>query len=351
MSQIRLLIVDDSAVMRQAIRRLVQIDASIEVIGEAADGRRAVEQNAALRPDVITMDVNMPVMGGLEALTQIMREAPTRVLVVSASTVEGAEETLQALDAGAIDVLAKPQNEVGHVHLADLSRPLLDKIHAVASANLDAVRPMSGHIPLRPTFPSSAGGDCVIVVGTSTGGPKALQAILPALPADMPAPMLIVQHMPPAFTAQMARRLNATSAIEVREAQDGDELRPGLVLLAPGDRHLLLRDRRHVCLASEPADAPHRPSVDQLFLSAAEVYGQQSVAVVLTGMGRDGFLGAQRLKELGAPIIAQNRETSTIFGMPGAVAELADVVCPLGLMPAAILRALRTLPDSRRGQD
>lgn len=343
MPEIRLLIVDDSLVMRRAIHEIVNHVDDIVVVGEAPDGARAIEMNAQLRPDVITMDVNMPVLDGIGALTQIMREAPSRVLMVSALTVDGAELTLQALEAGAVDILAKPTNEVGSTILDQLRAPLLDRIRAAATVNLDVQPRVPQALPERPPLDLVGPGERVVLIGSSTGGPQALQALLPALPADLPAPVLIVQHMPPTFTAQMARRLNSLCALDVSEAVDGESLSAGQVLIAPGDRHLVLSDRRRVALKDEPADADHRPSVDELFLSATGHYGTEAVAVVLTGMGRDGCLGARRLKAQGAHVIAQDRDTSSIYGMPRAVVEagIVDVECPLSLIPAAILQALR----------
>lgn len=343
MPNIRVLIVDDSLVMRRALRQIIEQDPAVEIVGEASDGRRAVAMNASLRPDVITMDVNMPVMDGIEALTVIMRDAPTRVLMVSALTTAGAQATLSALEAGAIDILAKPSSEIITVGLEPMRAPLLEKIHAVATANLDALRRAPRRPPERPESKLAGPGERVVVIGTSTGGPQALQSILPALPGNLPTPVLIVQHMPPTFTAQMAKRLNSLCELNVSEAREGDELRAGRVLIAPGDQHLVLRDRLHAGLELEPSEVHHRPSVDELFLSAEAVYGSQAVAVILTGMGDDGCVGAQRLKARGATVIAQDRDTSAIYGMPGSVVDsgAADVICPLSLIPGAIVKALR----------
>lgn len=348
MSKIRLLIVDDSAIMRKAIQQAAESDPGIEVVGQARHGREGVDMVAALKPDVVTMDVEMPEMNGIEALRAIMSDSPARVLMVSTLTSEGASTTLEALALGAIDAFAKPTGASGAVQITALQRDLPARIRAVASANLDALQarrpPRPAPASTTTTTPASAtASKRLVLIGTSTGGPNALATVLPALPADLPAGVLIVQHMPPVFTGQLARRLNSQSALEVREAVDGDEIRDGVVLIAPGGKHMVLRQRTVVGLDDEPADADHRPSVDVLFHSAAAHWGRDATAVVLTGMGRDGCDGAAALKRKGTTIVAQDESTCVVFGMPGAVvgAGLADSVCPLSMVPAMIGRSLR----------
>lgn len=345
MPNTRLLIVDDSVIMRKAIQQVVERGPGIEVVGVASNGREAIDLNARLRPDVITMDVEMPVMDGLDALAEIMRTAPTRVLMVSALTTAGADTTLQALAYGAVDFLPKPVGVSGVVQIAALKDVLLPKITAAVSANIDALRAPQFRQPSRTTAASTTGirAGQVVLIGASTGGPTALQRVLSSLPASLPAGVLVVQHMPPTFTAQLARRLDGGCELHVKEAEEGDEIRAGTVLLAPGDRHLVLRDGGHVGLDTEPADAPHRPAVDVLLESAAAYYGADATVVILTGMGRDGCRGSAALKEKGANVIAQDEESSVVYGMPGAVAEagLVDTQCPLSLVPAMIVRSLR----------
>jgi two-component system chemotaxis response regulator CheB len=345
---IRLLIVDDSLLTRKVLQQLAESDPGIEVVGLASSGTEAIEKAHLLKPDLITLDAIMPGMDGLETLKRIMRDCPTQVLMVSGVTTEGAETSLDALALGAVDFLAKPTGG-NPAELGKLRAEFLGKIHALARrkakpAPTPAPAPVSP--PSRPLVsptPKLAAKKEVVLIGTSTGGPNALQVVIPRLPGDLPVGVLIVQHMPATFTQTLATRLDRLSALSVKEAQEGDEIRPGQVLLAPGHSHLVLRGRSRVGLDSEPAKVPHRPAVDVMMASAAEVYGPAALGVIMTGMGQDGKEGLALLKAKGGAVIAQDERSCVVYGMPRAVVEagLADAICPLGEIAATILHHLR----------
>ncbi len=348
--KIRLLIADDFEIIRNTIARVVAIDGDIEVVAEAANGLEAVEKACQLRPDVVLMDMRMPVMDGMQALGEIMRRCPTSVLMVSAFVKEGAEDALAALDAGAVDFVPK-LDASGSMDIGLFRRMLLEKIRSSAQARPLPLSPSVSppiiaqgerHLPAdhSPHFERDRAEIDIVLIGASTGGPNALQTVIAGLPGDLACGVLIVQHMPAAFTGQLAARLNRLSALAVREASEGDAVEPGQVLLAPGDRHLVLRELGRVGLDEEPSKSLHRPSVDVLVHSGAKVYGRHALAVILTGMGEDGAQGTAALKECGGVVIAQDEATSVIYGMPRAVADLADEVCPLSKVAPAILSYL-----------
>jgi len=342
--KIRVLVVDDSLFMRAAVRRLLEKDPRFEVVGEARDGREAVAQVAALRPDVCTMDFNMPELDGAGAVREIMRAHPTPVVMLSAHTQKGARETFEALAAGAVDFVAKPQGEIS----ADLSRvgvELIAKLAAVAHAT---PRPMDS----APTPPAPAArltspraiervGPRVAVVAISTGGPAALGRLVPRLPSDTSHAMVVVQHLPAGFTAALAERLDSISAVRVREAAHGDLVEAGLVLIAPGDRHLEFDDQGRVRLVDGPELHGVRPAADVTMRSAAQVFGRRAIGVVMTGMGRDGAEGLKAIKDAGGATLAQDQPTSVVYGMPRAAAETGavDRVVPLDDLADAIRRA------------
>jgi two-component system chemotaxis response regulator CheB len=358
MSRIRLMIVDDSLFTRKMLQQMVESDPRVEVVALANNGEEAVEKAHQFKPDIITLDVIMPVMDGIAALKQIMRECPTQVLMVSGVTTEGAEVTLDALALGAADFLPKPTGG-NPAELGKLGKELLEKIHAIAGrrrqplpAPIPAPAPTSAPetkhaaAPAHPAAPPKtrlAGKKEIVLIGTSTGGPNALQVVIPRLPADLPVGVLIVQHMPATFTQPLAARLDRISAVKVKEAQEGDEILPGQVLLAPGHSHLVLRERGRVGLDQEPANVPHRPAVDVLMASAAKVYGGSALGVIMTGMGQDGKEGMTQLKAKGGTIIAQDERTCVVYGMPRAVVEagLADAICPLEEIAATIIHHLK----------
>ncbi|AIY16331.1 protein-glutamate methylesterase/protein-glutamine glutaminase [Pimelobacter simplex] len=349
MTQIRVLVVDDSALVRRLVRTALQQAADIEVAGVARDGVEAVRMVDELRPDVVTLDIEMPNLDGLGALTQI-REKHARLPVIMFSTLteRGATATLDALSRGASDYVTKPSN-TGQIAdgIAAIRDQLVPRIRALAgirklTPGVGGGRPVvRRERALPPATPVSA-----LLIGCSTGGPDALARLLPQLPADLGVPVLVVQHMPPVFTAMLAQRLDKASALTVREAADGDDVRPGEVLIAPGDFHLRLRRTAlgaRVVLDQGPQENFCRPAVDVLFRSALEVYGGGALATVLTGMGQDGLAGARELAAAGARIVVQDEESSVVWGMPGAVAGagLADDVLPLERLAERISATVR----------
>lgn len=344
---IRVLIVDDSAFVRQALARMLSSDSGIEIAGTAVDGKDAVEKVLALRPDVVTLDVKMPRMGGLEALRRIMTLCPTPVLLLSSLTSEAADITLRGLELGAMDFVDKSSVQ-GHMNLFALAEELKLKVRALAGVPRNK---LVGSAPVLPAAgPALAParrerGVAVVVIGTSTGGPPALQAIIPRLPQDLPIAVLVVQHMPVGFTRSLAERLHARSPIPVREAEDGELVQPGQVLIAPAGLHMKVRRRAEgvrVVLDEEPRAALHRPSVDVLMASVAKVYGARVLGVVLTGMGSDGVEGLRAIREAGGRTLAESEESCVIYGMPKAAVEagVVDESLPLTAVPDAILAAV-----------
>ncbi|MGE0452551.1 MAG: chemotaxis response regulator protein-glutamate methylesterase [Vicinamibacteria bacterium] len=340
---IRVLIVDDSAFVRQALQRMLRDDSEISIVGVANDGREGLEKARELRPDVVTLDVQMPRMGGLEALEQLMAEQPTPVLLLSSLTRQGADVTLRGLELGALDFIDK--SSVGSMNILTLTDELRAKIKALARippSRLSAVR--HEERPATPRAREGAGAECV-AIGTSTGGPPALQTIVPRLPAAFDAALLIVQHMPPGFTRSLAERLAARSTLPVREAEDGEPVLAGQVLIAPAGLHMKLKRRGEkvrVWLDEEPRGSLHRPSADVLMASVARVYGARSLGVILTGMGSDGVLGLRAIREAGGRTLAESEETCIIYGMPKAAVEAGVVErsVPLGMMAQEILTAV-----------
>jgi two-component system, chemotaxis family, protein-glutamate methylesterase/glutaminase len=346
--KIRVLIVDDSLFMRAAIARALPAD-RFEVVGQAKDGSDAVAQIARLAPDVVTMDFNMPGMTGADAVRLIMQQRPTPVVMFSAHTRHGAKETFDALSAGAVDFLTKPDGEVSvdlsriadelrrKLIAAAQSRPRASSVAAAprASASLTGLRSpgaSSSWTAMPITQPGGLARLCVI--GISTGGPAALSELVPALPADLRLAIVVVQHMPAGFTGPLAERLDALSRVSVHKAQPGDRPVSGTVLIAPGDRHLEFDDRGAVALTDGPLVNGCRPAADVTMISAARVYGRRALAVVMTGMGKDGAAGALAIKRADGKTLAQDQASSVIYGMPKAaidagaideVAALADI--------------------------
>jgi two-component system chemotaxis response regulator CheB len=322
---IRVLIVDDSAFVRKALSRMLGGAPDIEVVGAAVDGQDGVEKVLSLRPDVVTLDVKMPRLDGLEALRRIMAECPTPVLLLSSLTGEGADVTLRGLDLGALDFVDKSSVE-GHMNLLALADELVEKVRGLAKAHRrPPVAPAAAQLPL-PEFARQRAD--LVVIGTSTGGPAALQTVIPALPADLSVPVLVVQHMPIGFTRSLAERLDQRSDLVVREARDGEALSPGRVLIAPAGRHLKVhrvQGEPRVLLDYEPLDALHRPSVDVLMQSAARTFGGAVLGVVLTGMGADGVEGLRAIRAAGGRTLAESEDTCVIYGMPKAAIEAGVV--------------------------
>lgn len=351
---IRVLIVDDSGFFRRRLTEIFQLDPLIEVIDYAADGQEAIDKVKSCHPDVITMDVEMPVMNGIDATRQIMKECPTPILMFSSLTYAGAQATLDALEAGATDFLPKRFDDISSDRVT-ASRILCARVKALAmprresTLSSQATRQKPVVRSPEPATTSSAQVTPanrprrrrafipedydVVAIGTSTGGPIALQEVLTRLPARFPLPLLLVQHMPAKFTEAFASRLNQMCMIEVREAKNGDELQPGVALLAPGGLQMKLEKRagRLLVRVEEEEDQlqNYRPCVDVTFNSINKATGSRTLAIILTGMGSDGQKSCNLLKSTGATIWAQDQRSSTIYGMPGAVSNIADQILSL----------------------
>ncbi len=343
MTKVKVLVVDDSFFMRRFISGMLTNSPGIEVIDTAKNGLEAVKKTLELSPDCITMDVEMPVLDGLEAVRRIMRERPTPIVMLSTLTQEGAEVTLRALSLGAVDFLPKPVSNP-YTGIVELEKELQEKVLACGTMRRERLYAASespaAPAPLALPAASSTGGhkSRLVVIGSSTGGPNALQQIIPRLPGSFPSPMVIVQHMPVGFTRYLAERLNSISPLEVREAREGDSLRPGTVLLAPGGTHLRIDNLRHVRLTTEPTRHGVRPSVDVTLETAAAVAGKDAVGVILTGMGSDGAEGLGCVKRVGGTTLAQDENSCVVYGMPRAAVEMGyvDQIIPLHGMAEAI---------------
>jgi two-component system chemotaxis response regulator CheB len=318
--KVRVLVTDDSLFMRATIKKLLERDGRFDVVGEAKNGQDAVDKVRALKPDVCTMDFNMPVLDGISALREIMRIQPTPVVMLSAHTREGARETIDALREGAVDFVTKPSGEVS-AELGDVAPRLVAKLLAAAQAKLaPPPRPIEPVVAVPTTH-----GLHVVVVAVSTGGPAALSHFLPALPADAPLALLIVQHLPAGFTAPLAERLDGMCAFNVREAVEGDRPMPGVALIAPGDRHLDIHSDGRVHIVEGPELNGVRPSADITMRAAARIFGRRAVGVVMTGMGRDGAEGIRAIKQAGGATLVQDQASSVIYGMPRAAVETGCV--------------------------
>ena len=361
---VKVLVVDDSGFFRRRVSEILSADPNIQVVGTATNGKEAIDQALALKPDVITMDYEMPMMDGITAVRHIMQRCPTPVLMFSSLTHEGARVTLDALDAGAVDFLPKNFEDISR-NPEKVKQLLCEKILSISRSNRRAntytapapvaapaptpssVSSYGSSAPARPAptplptrAPASTGPSSpapkrkaykLVAIGTSTGGPVALQRVLTQLPANFPAPIVLIQHMPAAFTKAFAERLDKLCRISVKEAEDGDILRPGLALLAPGGKQMMIDGRGAVKILPGDERLNYKPCVDITFGSAAKSYGDKVLAVVLTGMGADGREGARLLKQGGSAIWAQDEASCVIYGMPMAIvkADLADAIYSL----------------------
>jgi two-component system chemotaxis response regulator CheB len=357
--KVRVLIVDDSASVRQTLTEVLSSDPEIEVMGTAADPFAAAQRMSRELPDVITLDVEMPRMDGISFLRRIMAQRPIPVVMCSSLTEEGSHTLMQALEAGAADVICKPKVETRQF-LMESRVAICDAVKAAARAKLGRLRPdrlprlevakkLSADAMMPAPNPNGRAmartTEKVVCIGASTGGTESLRVVLEALPSDCPG-IVIVQHMPEKFTAAFARRLDSLCAVTVKEAADGDTVLRGQVLIAPGNRHTLLQRsgaRYHVAVKDGPLVSRHRPSVDVLFRSAAQYAGANAVGILMTGMGDDGAKGLLEMRQAGAQTVAQDEATCVVFGMPKEAIALgaADKVMPLDLIPSEILRAGR----------
>ncbi len=344
---IKILIVDDSAFMRKLLSDLFSAEPDFVVIDTARNGMDAVTKVKQLKPDLITMDVEMPIMDGIKSLEVIMKEMPTPVLMISSLTKSGAEATIRALELGAVDFVAKSAGIMSSI--AGISNEILVKSRAAAQAKIFKLTEKPARV-LPITKPAtyataSPGDELILAIGTSTGGPRALQEIITKLPGNLPCGVVIVQHMPPGFTKSLSDRLNSLSALTVKEAEHNDVIRPGLVLIAPGDYHMEIEregNKKVIKLNQAPPIGGHRPAVDPMFESVAKIYGQRIVGVILTGMGHDGAKGIKAIKEQRGYTIAEDQSTAVVFGMPKSAIELGvvDKVAPLQAIAAEIVKAV-----------
>lgn len=370
MNKIKVLIVDDSIFMRKALETLLSGEPDIEIVGMAKNGLEAIEMAEQFKPDIITMDIEMPTMDGITALERIMKSSPTPVIMVSSLTKEGADATLKALDLGAVDFMTKDSQSFGGT---DIEKGLKDKIRKFAknkslvklltpSSTSNFNSNQSFRIPGAHSHPTSVstpfahsshvdgskrvvinktGIKRVVALGTSTGGPQSLQKVIPLFPADLGVPVVVTQHMPPNFTQSLATRLNTLSKVEVVEAQGKEKLEPNVVYIAKGGYHLKFQKvgaSVYTELSTEPSNVFNIPGVDVMVDSIAEIYGKECLGVIMTGMGSDGCKGLKNLKNMGGTIIAQNEPSCIVYGMPRAVVDagIADEIVPLEEIAARI---------------
>ncbi|MDP4188589.1 MAG: chemotaxis response regulator protein-glutamate methylesterase [Bacteroidota bacterium] len=358
---IRALIVDDSALIRKLLSDILSEDPNIKVIGTAINGKDGLEKIEKLRPDVVLLDNVMPVLDGLKTLYRIMKECPTPVVMVSALGEKAEEITLTAFEYGAVDVIQKPEGILSQ-SMPDMAEEICRKIRAAAKANLENLECMRNRELEKPEInkreekreeirfrKETTSVRNVLAIGASTGGPRALEKLISSLPADIPAAVLVVQHMPAGFTASLSRRLNSKTALRVKEAQEGDMVEEGTVLVAPGNYHMEIvpktikgRKKEVVHLSCGPKELGSRPSVNALFRSIAPIYGSKVVSLVLTGMNCDGADGAEQVKKMGGKVIAEAQSSCVIYGMPKEIVKrkLADFVLPLDKMAEEIMKII-----------
>ncbi len=339
----RVLIVDDSVFMRKAIRSMLAGDPQVEIVGEGRNGKEGLELARRLRPDVITLDIEMPEMDGLACLRRIMSECPTHVIMVSSLTTEGSHAALTALRYGAADIFAKDSSIVSTT-LTAIKDELLERVHALSASRKPAAASRGAGTEAKPPHFRPGQFD-LICVGSSTGGPPVLEKIVTDLPADLSAPMIIAQHMPEVFTRSMAERFSQTAQIRVLHVQDGMMIEARTVYICPGGQNTHVRragaGRWVMRVDREPAQTVYFPSADALFASAAEVCGARTLCVVLTGMGEDGLHGARQVRDKGGIILAQNEESCVVYGMPKAVT--VNGLTAASLTPEGLTASLRSL--------
>ncbi|MGR9050134.1 protein-glutamate methylesterase/protein-glutamine glutaminase [Halobacillus faecis] len=345
MKQIRVLIVDDSAFMRRILTDILEKDYRIQVVGTARNGKDCLDKLEILRPDVVTMDIEMPVMDGLEALEKIMGNSPLPVVMVSSLTQEGAESTMKAMSLGAVDFIQKPSGSIS----LDMEKVDKDVVHKVLIAGQARVNPPLKRSSVKVRLPDNQIEEGqLIAIGTSTGGPRALQEVLTSLPGNLPAPILVVQHMPKGFTKSLALRLNRLSEISVKEAEHMEEIHKGAAYIAPGGYHMEVvkhNERLVIHLNESSPRNGHRPSVNVMFSSIAKLPGISTTSVIMTGMGSDGLEGILAMKEYGRAVytIAEDESTCVVYGMPKAIVKsgLADDVRKLNEISRSIIESLQ----------
>ncbi|HCV42264.1 MAG TPA: chemotaxis response regulator protein-glutamate methylesterase [Bacteroidetes bacterium] len=352
---IKVVVVDDSAFMRKSLSLMLESDPQIKVVATARDGKEGIEKIREFKPDVVTLDVEMPVMDGLTALSVIMKEMPLPVLMVSSITTDGAKATIDALNLGAVDFIPKELSYVS-VNITKIKDDLITKIKQIVQSSslqfrMQRIRASQSRIQKSGSDPGPSARRTsirprsdlrAVVIGISTGGPFALLQIIPKLPASFPLGVAIVQHMPPKFTKSLAERLNGLSEVEVREASEGDRMQPGVVLIAPGGRHLTFHHSGgsvHVKTPLEPANTLYRPCADIMMNSAVQAFQGPLLGVIMTGMGKDGLEGLKAIKKRSGYVIAQDEETCVVYGMPKAAVDegVVDTVLPLEEIPNALV--------------
>ncbi len=358
--KVRILVVDDSAFMRKALTMMLESDPQIEVVGTARDGHEGVEKARLLKPDLVTMDIEMPRMDGLTALREIMSKNPIPVMMISSISTEGAQATLDALEMGAVDFIPKQSSYVS-LDIVKIRDELLAKIKDIVRRksilmSRFRLRGVTGKRVIAKDHRRATAVDytqvkatrkrnhpvSVIAIGSSTGGPLALQSVIPKLPRNLPVGIVIAQHMPPTFTKSLADRLNSLSQVTVIEASGGERIEPGCVYIAPGGRHMTVRRSGAsgiVAVTDSPSDTLYKPCVDVLLNSVAQAYGRTTLGVMLTGMGTNGVNGARLIRSQGGVLIAQNEESCVVYGMPRAVieADLANHIQPIERIASEIV--------------
>ena len=354
-NKISAVVIDDSAFMRKSISIMLESDPDIKVIGQAKDGEEGYNTVKSLKPDIVTLDIEMPKMDGLTALKKIMKDCPTSVLMLSSLTTEGAEVTLKAMEYGAVDFIPKELSYI-NVNIIKIKEELINKIKEIVKQRalkdrLKRIQRLNSKISTEPVkhevsqFLPKLGYES-IALGISTGGPFSLQKVIPKLNKKIQIPIFIVQHMPPKFTKSLAERLNGLSELEVKEAEDGETVRNGVVYIAPGGLHMTISKKMNsnisIQISKEPSTTLHRPSVDVMIQSVVDVYGKYTLGIIMTGMGKDGLEGIKKLKDLGGYCLAQDENSCVVYGMPKSVVDagLADVVAPLESISEIINKAV-----------
>ncbi|RJQ55772.1 MAG: chemotaxis response regulator protein-glutamate methylesterase [Nitrospiraceae bacterium] len=345
---VRVLVVDDSAFIRNTLTSMISSDPEIQVVGVARDGVEAVEKVAQLKPDIVTLDVEMPRMNGIEALRQIMEKTPVPVIMVSSLTTEEARITLDALDIGAVDFIPKNLSDLS-INIVKIKDNLIDKIKKIGKRGLPLLKRLSSRKPLMMPGTSHVVSHRrinIVAIGSSTGGPKALQNILTRLPKDFPVPILIAQHMPQSFTGPFAERLNQLSSIEVKEAEQGEVIKRGIAYIAPGGGHMSIVKKKItetiISISGNKGEYIYKPSVDVLMLSVVECFSGHVLGVILTGIGNDGLKGMREIKNNGGRTIAEDEESCVVYGMPKVVVEagIADKVVPVDEIAGEIINSV-----------